>query len=123
MEKTKGIFKVTSKFNEGFQYLGSSRQTEIAFRDYCKWCIKGIAPKAMQTEFDRVSKDNKDIKPEDMFKCEMVEVAKSDEELDILKERHLPKRPVGTAIIAEVATEIKPEVKPEHKKPTVTIKK
>jgi len=127
MEKTKGIFKMTSKFNEKFQYVGASKQTEIAFRDYLKWCVKGNAPKAMQAEFDRVKKENKKIKPEDVFECEMVAVAKTDAELDELKKKLLPKRAVGTPISAEIAEEIKPEVaedtKPETKKSNIIIKK
>jgi hypothetical protein len=129
-KRTKGIFKVTSKLNKGFEYLGASRQCEIAFRDYCNWCEKGIAPKAMQAEFDKASKDKKGIKAIDVFKLDIIAEAKSDLDLETLKEKHLPKKVVGTPIpvaeAAEVAKEIaentnpeaKPEVKPEAKPET-----
>jgi hypothetical protein len=51
--KTLGKFTVTSKFDKDFSYTGYSKQCEVAFRDYCNWCGKGKAPKALQAEYDK----------------------------------------------------------------------
>jgi len=67
MTKTMGKFNVTSKFDTQFNYEGYSKQCEVAFRDYMSWCTKSKAPKAIQTEYDRVLKDNKDTKTSDIF--------------------------------------------------------
>jgi hypothetical protein len=67
MTKTMGKFNVSSKFNTNFNYEGYSKQCEVAFRDYKSWCVKSKAPKALQDEYDRVCKDNKDTKADDIF--------------------------------------------------------
>ena len=61
--KTRGIFKITSNQNQQFEYLGASKQIEIVFKDYLKWCERGTAPKDIQEEYNRVVKTKKGMTP------------------------------------------------------------
>lgn len=89
--KTRGIFKITSNFNPQFQYIGASKQIEVVFKDYLKWCERGVAPKDMQDEFNR-HKGKKGTTPDKVFKCVVVALAVTDDQLNTLREQHCPKR-------------------------------
>lgn len=56
--KTCGVFKVTSSANPEFEYMGSSTQIEIVFKNYKLWAKKGKAPKAIQEEVDKNGVDS-----------------------------------------------------------------
>jgi hypothetical protein len=59
--KTMGKFVIKSNFDPTFSYEGYSRQAEIMFKDYMGWCAKNKAPKALQTHYDKIVKENKNI--------------------------------------------------------------
>jgi hypothetical protein len=116
--KTRGIFKITSNFNPHFQYLGASKQVEVVFKDYLKWCERGVAPKDIQDEFVRASKSKKGIAPDKVFKCVIVALAATDDQLNTLREQHCPKRGFAAGKKdEEVAIEIQPfvRVNPQNK--------
>lgn len=116
-DKTRGIFKIASNFNQKFEYIGASKQVEVVFKDYLKWCERGSAPKDIQEEYDRVFKNKKDITPDKVFKCIIVALATTDDQLNALREQHCPKR--GFAAEKkdeETAIEIKPFVRVQPQK-------
>jgi len=113
--KTRGIFKITSNFNPKFEYLGASKQVEVVFKDYLKWCERGVAPKDMQEEFNTVAKSKKGITPEKVFKCVIVALAASDDQLNTLREQHCPKRGFAAGSNKEeTAIEIQPFVRVQN---------
>jgi hypothetical protein len=113
--KTRGIFKITSNFNQQFQYVGASKQIEVVFKDYLKWCERGVAPKDMQDEYNR-HKSKKGMTPDKVFKCVVVALAVTDDQLNTLREQHCPKRGFAAGKKdEEVGMEIQPFVRKQHK--------
>lgn len=86
--KTQGIYEITSKFNtpDKFSLRGSSSQIEVCTRDYMSWCLKDKAPKSMQTEFDRVKKENKELDPKKIFNVTILKTVSKIDDLKAAKE-------------------------------------
>lgn len=51
--KTMGKAMIKSNFDESFTYFGMSKQCEVMYGDYMKWCDQNKAPKAIQAERDK----------------------------------------------------------------------